>query len=110
MSLSAEIEDLRRQIQMLTIDAEATQRTHRFEIEDTVREHRLEVDELRRTMHQELERHQQEHRVAIEALERHYDTELEQQRKQASRDVTATTSPLSAICISISWRCRPSLR
>lgn len=87
LQLRTELDTLRQQAQLLTLDLEGERRKHQYDLDDKVREHRNEVDQLRRELNDETERQQKEHREAVDALERHYRVELEDERLQKAKEI-----------------------
>ncbi|KAK1481713.1 kinesin motor domain-containing protein [Colletotrichum tamarilloi] len=82
-----EINNMREQMQKLTIESETEKRSHKYELEDEARKHRHELDELRRELKDETQRAEKSHREALDALERHFKAEIEEERHQKSREV-----------------------
>ncbi|KAI3554370.1 kinesin motor domain-containing protein [Colletotrichum abscissum] len=82
-----EINNMRDQMQKLTIESETEKRSHKYELEDEARKHRHELDELRRELKDETQRAEKSHREALDALERHFKAEIEEERHQKSREV-----------------------
>ncbi|WYZ46599.1 hypothetical protein EsH8_IX_000824 [Colletotrichum jinshuiense] len=86
-NLQTEINNLRDQMQRLTIESETEKRSHKYELEDEARKHRHELDELRRELKDETQRTEKSHREALDALERHFKAELDDERSQKSKEV-----------------------
>ncbi|KAL2877599.1 kinesin-like nuclear fusion protein [Colletotrichum sp. CLE4] len=83
-----EINNMRDQMQKLTIESETEKRSHKYELEDEARKHRHELDELRRELKDDTQRAEKSHREALDALERHFKAEIEEERHQKSREVS----------------------
>ncbi len=85
--LQSDLNELRQQVQSLTLSLEREQREREYYVEDKVRAHRLELDELRRELNDETERQQRAHREALEALERHYRAEMEDVQDHKCKEI-----------------------
>ncbi|TDZ21428.1 Kinesin-like protein klpA [Colletotrichum orbiculare MAFF 240422] len=86
-SLQSELNNMRDQVQKLTIESETEKRSHKYELEDEARKRRHEVDELRRELRDEISRQEKSHSDALEALERHYKVMLDDERGKQSKEI-----------------------
>ena len=96
VSLQAEVNELRQQMQTLTLALEVEQRRHKYAVEDNAREHRQEVEDLRKELQVETARLQRENREALEALDRHHRAELDDERCQKSGELQLMKARLEA--------------
>lgn len=73
----------------LSMDLDSERRAQEYKFQDQARDHRNELEELRRTLGGESESLRKQHQEEVEILKRQFRVELEDERNQLSRELEA---------------------
>ncbi|KAJ2902186.1 putative kar3 protein [Zalerion maritima] len=86
-TLVEQLESARHEMHSLTLSLDTEKRCRQHDAEDRIRDHRNQMDELRRDLSDDAERQRREHREQLEATERHWKNTLEDIEAQKAREI-----------------------